>query len=619
MFLCKENPDITFFLAALELAWELPINLTIQNTIMTQVTLLDTKQLAAALCGALFLASSTAVVAGADAGSQLRRYQLETQRRIAPEPTEGVIPEGPPAGPSAAAARASDERIRVSAFAVNGVTRFTPEEVAAVLQPFVGKELDTAGIHAAADALNRHYRDAGYFVAKVFIPPQDVVDTVRLDVYEGYLDSQGIEVVNEGERVRSSVIEEILQTNIRGGEPIHRAEFERALLITEDLPGITTSSVLYPGEHVGTARLRTTATDVPMFTGNVDIDNFGTDSTGQYRVGTTLYLNSPGHVGDQLVARLVTSGSGSQYGYLTYLRPISPTGTRLGASIDYFNYDADYITNLGYSDGYASDARLYLTHPLVRSRHGNLNIRADASHLEVHDRNDLDINAKRKIDSFTVALHGDDDHEWLGTGLSMFDISVTAGRVDVQGNDAYASIDETTAETDGGFARFNFSFSRLQQLTDHWSVFGRVSGQLASTNLDSSQKFYIGGPISVSGYPVGEAGGDEGVEVLAELRRDFVLPWAGTLLGGIFYQQGWIKNHKNPWDGWEGNNPIIENDFNLKTAGVSLTKTLPDSWVLRGLVGWQLGDNPMRDPATGEDSDGSTDDYRGWFQVIRYF
>ncbi len=153
----------------------------------------------AAVAGAV--AFSGSAWAAIDAGAQIRRYQDETQRRLTPRPRDEALPEALPPSPAERARRATDERIHVRAFAVLGVTRFSPEEVAAVMQPFVGRDLDTAGIHAAADALNRHYRDAGYFAAKVFIPPQDVADVVRLDVYEGYLDSKGVEVVNKGVRV----------------------------------------------------------------------------------------------------------------------------------------------------------------------------------------------------------------------------------------------------------------------------------------------------------------------------------------------------------------------------------------------------------------------------------
>jgi len=566
-----------------------------------------------------FLIAGNSALAAPDAGSLIRRYQDETQQRLSPPPADKKVLTPAEPSRSRAAASASGERIRVSAFLVNGVTRFSQEDIAGVLKPFVGKELDTLGIHRAADELNRHYREAGYFAAKVFIPPQDVADTIRLEVYEGYLDSQGIEVVNKGKRVKSSVVQDILETNIRSDEPINRASYERALLIAEDLPGVTTSSTLYPGEYVGSARLRTTLSDLPLFAGNVDLDNFGAESTGQWRLGTTLYLNSPTLVGDQLVARLVTSGSRSNYAYLTYLRPISSYGTRLGASVDYFNYDADHLNNLGYSNGHASDMRLYLTHPIIRSRHGNLNLRTDLSQLNIDDSNDLQVNGQRRINSLTVALQGDDDHAWAGAGLTVFGASVTTGSVDIEGNTSYRNLDNATSATDGGFTRVNLNLSRLQHLSAHWSIFGRLAGQWASTNLDSSQKFYVGGATSVSGYPVGEASGDSGADAHLELRREFVAPWNGTLTAGLFYQHGWVKTHENPWSGWQGTNPIIQNDITLKSFGLMASTTLDGAWVARALVGRQAGGNNMRDPNTGEASDGSTKRYRLWLQVIRYF
>jgi hemolysin activation/secretion protein len=569
------------------------------------------------ISGLLAIANSS--WAGNDAGAQIRRYQDETQQRLAPKQVEDKTTVQPVQSRSKTAASSSDSKIHVAAFRVLGVTRFSSDEIAAVLQPFAGKELDTSGIHAAADALNTHYRKAGYFIAKVFVPPQEVSDTIQLDVYEGYLDNKGIEVVNKGARVRSSVVQEILEANLKVDDPIERRSYERALLIAEDLPGVTTSSTLYPGEYVGSARLRTNLNDLAFFSGNIDIDNFGSESTGKTRLGSTLYLNSPGQVGDQIVARLVTSGQASNYGYLTYLRPVSSSGTRLGASLDYYGYNSDYINNLGYSEGSASDLRLYLTHPLLRSRHGNLNLRADLSQLQIDDRNDLQINAKRRVDSVTLALHGDDDHEWMGTGLSIFDASLTSGTVNIEGNAAYRSIDQATAGTDGRFTRFNISVSRLQQLSKQWSLYGKLSAQLASGNLDSSQKFFLGGASSVSGYPIGEASGDRGMDLAVELRRDFVVPWGGTLMGGLAYQQGWLTNHKSPWTGWQGSNSIIENDISIKSLGVSLVQTLPGAWVLRGQLGWQLGDNPMRDPLTGSASDGKKQQYHGWFQAIHYF
>ncbi len=510
--------------------------------------------------------------------------------------------------------------MHVANFVVHGVTRFTQQAVEAVLTPFASRRLDTAGLHAAADALNKLYRQQGYFVAKVFVMPQTVVGgVVHLEVFEGFLESGGLEVVNPGNRIDSRVVQAILERHLAKGEPIHREAFERALLLIEDLPGVHTSSVLYPGEQVGTARLRLTVQDTPAFAGNVDVDNFGNEATGRERLGATLYLNSPLRQGEQWVARLVTSGERSNYAYLNYLRPVSSSGTRLGLSVGSFVYRSDDIVGLGWAKGQATDAHLYLTHPFIRSRHGNLWGRADLSTLVSHDRNQLNVNAKRRVHVAAFSLAGDDDHELLGSGLTEFEATLSAGQVDVVGNDLYRNLDASTARIDRSFTRFHAHASRLQHLGSAWSFYGKLSGQAASANLDSSQKIYLGGATSNAGYPLGEVSGDQGVEAHLALRKEFLAPWGGSAQASFFYEQGWVQIHKNPWTGWQGSNTQLSNHVTLKSVGLGLSQTWPSAWVLRARVGYQLGDNPLRDPTTGKASDGRGSKTRAWIQVVRYF
>jgi hemolysin activation/secretion protein len=559
-------------------------------------------------------------LAAPDAGSQIRRHHDETRERLAPKPAASTNKTPIASGPAKAAAQASTVDMHVANLVIHGVTRFTQQEVAVVLTPFVGRRLDTVGVHAAADALNQLYRQQGYFVAKVFVMPQTVVGgIVHLEVFEGLLESGGIEVVNSGQRINSSVIQAILDKHLATGDPIHRQAFERALLLAEDLPGIHTSSLLYPGQQVGTARLRLTVQDTPVFSGNVDIDNFGSQALGRERLGTTLYLNSPNQRGEQWVARLVTSGERSNYAYLNYLRPISASGTRLGLSVDHFRYRSNFINGLGLAKGEATDARAYLTHPFIRSRHGNLHLRAEISALALHDRNQLGVNGKRRVQVASLSLAGDDDHEGLGSGITEFEASLATGRLDVVGNDRYRNQDNNTARTDGHFARLNAHVSRLQHLGSTWSLYGKLNGQAGSTNLDSSQKMYLGGATSNAGYPLGEVAGDQGIEAHLALRKDFLAPWGGSAQAGIFYEQGWIQIHKNPWLGWQGSNATLSNHVTLKSVGLSLSQTWPNAWVLRGRVGYQLGGNPLRDPTTGKASDGRGGKVRAWIQVVRYF
>jgi hemolysin activation/secretion protein len=553
------------------------------------------------------------------AGAQIRILQEETKQQLRQSTEEAPKVSVPASTRQKEAAAASDARIHVEAFVVSGVTRFTDEEVTSVLQPFTGRDLDTAGLHEAADALGRRYRQAGWFAARVFVPPQGSSGTVRLDVYEGYLEPGGIEVQNGSSHISTEAVMRILEAHLTSGQPMHRVAFERALLLIEDLPGVTIASTLYPGAAVGTARLRVVVSDQPAFAGNVDFDNFGNKFTGSERIGTTLYFNSPAGVGDQVVARLVTSGSQSGYAYLTYLRPASPNGMRVGASIDAFRYRTDEYVELGKASGEASDLRFFAVYPVIRGRHKNVNARADAFGLRLDDRNDVGVDSSRRIRGLALTVAGDEDEDWVGNGVTTYEFSVTGGRADVRGNDAFRAIDSATARVDGSFARANFTGMRLQHLAGPWSLLGRLSGQAASRNLDGSQKFYLGGAMTVSGYPVGEAGGDRGLDLHVELRRDFKVVWGGLMQAGVFYQQGWLQLHKSTWDGWQGRFPDLENRITLKSAGLALSQNWGAKWVARAHVGWQVGDNPLQDPRTGADSDGRSSPYRAWIQAIRYF
>src|SRR5690606_26547690 len=71
-------------------------------------------------------------------------------------------------------------------------------------------------------------------------------------------------------------------------------------------------------------------------------------------------------------------------------------------------------------------------------------------------------------------------------------------------------IDGVTARTAGSFNRWMPSIMRLQNLGGHWSLYAQVHGQFASKNLDSSEKFSLGGAYGVRAYAQGEATGDEG-------------------------------------------------------------------------------------------------------------
>ena len=66
-------------------------------------------------------------------------------------------------------------------------------------------------------------------------------------------------------------------------------------------------------------------------------------------------------------------------------------------------------------------------------------------------------------------------------------------------------------------------------------------------------------------------------------------------------------------------NNKISNNIDLQSVGIGLTQSWPEQFILRGVLGYQIGSNDAENPFTGEASDGSTKDYRAWVQGICYF
>ncbi len=506
----------------------------------------------------------------------------------------------------------------VTGFLVHGNTQLTRDEIHAVLQPYTNKELSNTQLHAAADALMNKYRRAGLFSAKVTIPPQGVVDgVVTLQVLEGRLDNEGVILENSGESVSNGVVESIIQDNFKSGQLLRTTDVERSILLINDLPGLSSRSVLYPGSEVGSAKLHIKTTDEAFISGSIDADNFGSYYTGENRLGVTLHLNSPANRGDLLTARLVTTGADSNFAYLRYDTPVSGNGLRVGVSTNYLDYSLKHEFALTGSAGNAFEFRGFVNHPVIRSRHTNLYWGADYVYLKLDDYDDVGLLAERTLNSAVLKLSGDHDDDMFAAGTTFYSVDLTLGNLDINGNQAYIDFDSANTGTAGGFGTMNFSVARLQHLSGNLSTFLSLSGQLANKNLDSSQKFFIGGPFSVPGYPTGEASGDEGALIHLDLRHDFYgMPWQGVLQASLFYTYGTATLYKDEFAGLPAG---FSNTTSLQSVGIGVDQAWQQGIVLRAMLGWQIGDNDGANPVTGLDSDQSDKNYRAWIQGIYNF
>ncbi|WP_434773244.1 ShlB/FhaC/HecB family hemolysin secretion/activation protein [Pseudomonas entomophila] len=495
------------------------------------------------------------------------------------------------------------------------------ENLQTLVQPVIGKTLDHAGLQQIADALTRYLRGRGYVVARAYLPRQDLTDGVLvIALVQGRLES-GAGRIEVGGASRSSHdrLRDIADAALPEGEVLRAEDLERALLLINDQPGVNARSALERGAQPGTSRLLVDAKAGPLVTGGVSADNYGNRSTGAARINAQASLNDPLGIGDQLVLG-VSKTTGSDIIGGSYSLPLTASGLRLQLGASYLRYDVDQER---YREldlrGNARTASVGLSYPLIRTRLQNLNLSAGYEHKRLEDQG-LGTNLRdRTLDNFTFALTGNRFDDFAGGGVIDAGLSLTLGELDLGGNreDKYA--DRLTSGSNGRFEKVNLRLSRLQSLGagSEWNVFAGLSMQWADQNLDSAEKFLLGGPSGVRAYPIGEAAGDHGWLGTLELRRNIDLGIPRLQVQGLgFFDTGRVWLHQDAWAGSEIS-ATGRNHYDLNAVGAGLNVWF-DQWTLRTAVARTLGDNPGRS-ASGLDADSRSSDWRAWVQASLAF
>ena len=567
--------------------------------------------LAARVAGAALLAICS-VAAMAQVRPDAGRILQELERGRAP----GLMP-SPPAAPLVeeprrpALSAPASRLFLVKGFRITRSSAFSEEVLLPLLKDFIGRELSLADLERAAELITRYYREHGYFVARAYVPAQELRGgIVEITVLEGKLDRISLKFEREI-RLKGQVVEKTLRAALAENGLIRMDDLERGLLLLNDLPGVDVHSVLLPGGTLGTSIVEVEVNEGPRFAGNLDFDNYGSKFTGPFRLSPALYLNDPSGFGDQLNLR-ATETAGTSYARLAYQIPVNFSGLKLGGAYAETRYKLCCEFASLQARGDARTSTLNAQYPLLRGR--NANLYATAAYDSKHFSNETiaGTTSDKKTDSVVLGVNGERSNV-LGEGaLSSFGLSFSYGQLNLDGWAADRAADDASARSHGSYGKTAFSMARLQRLSGTTALYAGLSGQISSKNLDSSEKFILGGPLGVRGYPTGEASGDEGMLVNLELRYD-VQP---ALQLSAFVDHGEIRLHKHEWPGWQGGTGL-SNRYGLSGLGVGLNWNRPGSFLIRASVAQPVGENPGRD-ANGNDSDNTRNRTRLWLQAVKF-
>lgn len=526
------------------------------------------------------VSAQTAQAAPPDAGQVLRDLQPAP---VLQAPQAALLPRR---DSTPAPAGADEAKVLVRSVVITGNQVLTTAELQALVANLSGTEQTLSELNAAARRVTAYYRDRGYSVARAYLPAQDITSgAVTISVIEGRMSSQRL----DNQSRLSSDRAQALLSQVKVGEIIQAAQIDRSLLLLQDTPGVGASrSTLLPGASVGTSELLVELDAAPAYAATATLDNNGSRYTGVYRIGASFNLASPLQIGDQLNFAGLTSGAGLRYGRLAYQLPLGSNGLRAGVAYLDTRYQLGSDFSALAAHGSANSTSVFAAFPFVRSPLTNLSGTATVERKQLNDRVDSTSTVTDKsVNVASLGLAGNRQDAWGGGSLSSFELNVALGSLSINTPSSLA-INAVSSQSNGRYGRLAYGASRTQRLSDATTLLVSLTGQQASKNLDSSEKFSLGGASGVRAYPQGEGSGDAGNRLTLELQQSLLAKLQATL----FYDAGHVTINKNPFG------TPAANSRSLAGAGVGLNASFSVAQ-LRSALAWRTtGGAPVSVPAS---------------------
>lgn len=487
-----------------------------------------------------------------------------------------------------------DLTLDIRAFQVDGLPEGNAQALAAVTAPYVGKGKGYEDLVNAAAAVTRYIqRDLGYYVGFAYVPEQSPKDgVVRLQALEGRLDQVIINAPEGDTRQRDLVAAQL--ASLKPGEVLRTSEVERAVLLLNDLRGMSAKVELEEGRQLGTASLRVTPKAESAVAWRLDVDTLGNRYTGLGRVSGAVTVANPLQRGDALSAQLLSSHTGGlRQGSLSYVLPVGEQGLKVGGALARVEYGLDKSDFPAVYEGSVVAAGAYALYPMVRSRNFNLFGLLSYEHKDFDDHQAGTTFTKLSND-WALGLIGDSRDSWLGGGINTYELQLLQGRM---GFGAGAN----PLGLDRNFNKATLGYSRLQAvLPGRLQLYGRYKAQLSGTSLDASERYAAGGPLGVRAFGPGEAAADNAHVVNAELRwlppEDWFGAIARELVFTAFYDWAHVKFFHDPALQSTG----VANTGTLSGAGLGMIWDRPGNMSLRLDLAWRGAGDALADPKDHE-------------------
>jgi hemolysin activation/secretion protein len=369
------------------------------------------------------------------------------------------------------------------------------------------------------------------------------------------------------------------------------------------VPGVQASVRLSTGQEEGETIALVQVQDKRPWDGQITLDNTGSISTGAYRFSSQ--YSRYGWLGRGDVSNIqYLHSAGLDYARLGYSEPLGHGGARFGGNTEWTRYTVvDPTYDALDLHGPATTLNGFVSQPLVRHRQFSSDLVLSGDHKKYTNHSKFST-TRYQLDSLSASVQINSQDQWMGGGENSASLQLTRGLIDYE--------TDKSDGTEGLFTKWRLSINRKQKVDAAQMLLLSYQRQRASRNLDSSEKFGIGGSGAVRAYPAGEASGTQASLFSIELQRDFAWNKQAYKFSS-FYDVGEVDKEKHaPSTGL--------NSYKLQGIGLWLGASYPNAWgQSQWRVTWarRLGSNPGA--SNGNDADGTYYLNRFWLSASQMF
>ncbi len=425
------------------------------------------------------------------------------------KPTEPLPSESVPALPL---------QVKLQRVEVLGSTVFSPQALAAVTNPFIGKSNTLEQLTAISIAITDLYTSKGYLTSGAFLPAQDISNgVVKIQVVEGNLERISVQGLT---RLQTSYVRERIAT--AGQPPLNLRQVEEALQLLQLDPLFSSvqaelSSGTTLGRSVLTVNLKEAAPlNVALLTQNRE-----SPSVGSFGGTVALSHNNLFGLGDRLSANVGRTEGRTIYD-VGYEVPLNARNGTL--SLRYINGSSRIIEQPFAPLDINSDSEtisLGFRQPIIRtpSEEVSLGLSLDRRQSQTYLEDDIpysfSVGPEDGLSRVTVLRFSQD---WSNRSPSR--VLAARSQFSLGLGALGATINDTG--TDGRFLSWIGQFQWVKSLGEDSFSIVRVGTQLTGDSLLPLEQFSIGGVDTVRGYRQDQQIGDNGVIASFEVRLPIV-------------------------------------------------------------------------------------------------